>query len=278
VYLNGDTISPGPSPIFESVIFEGNYAYTGGGGVYATWRSDARFSNCVFSENENAVWGYGGGLTCKFQSNARLTSCIFEENLSTYGAGLSCTDGANPTLTNCTFIGNSVGGGGDGGALYCSEASVPTLRNCTFYANRVIGEGEGECVYADDNSHPVLLQCVFVRSGFAPSGGASGEGPEARTSSFYCSGGATLDVGQSCSYGNAYGDDMCGTVVCGSGFLICENPLFCDPSQGDLSLAQASPCLPAGNVWGVRIGAHGQGCSHPAVEQTSWGAIKGLYH
>ena len=263
----GAYMNMGCSAVFRNVVFEDNLAYVGGGGVYCTFSSNAIFSDCVFRDNQNTTFGFGGGLGCKFESNATLRNCLFDGNLGTSGGGVSCTDGAHPTIDNCTFIGNTVGGGGDGGGLYCAGESMPTLRNCTFYGNRALGDGEGECIAAIENSHPIVLRCIFVRSGYAPG---------SRLSSFYCEGGATLDVGQSCSYGNAYGDDMCGTVVCGSGFLICENPLFCDPAQGDLRLAEASPCLP-GNTWGVRIGAHGQGCSQPAVEQTSWGAIKALY-
>jgi len=280
VYLN-----QGPSPVFRNVVFEDNYSYAGGGGVYATFNCNATFSDCVFRGNENALYGYGGGLTCKFESNATLFGCAFEENIAAYGAGLSCTDGAHPTITNCTFYSNSSAGDGSGAGLYCSGSSMPTLTNCTFYASRITGDGEGQCVYTEDNSHPVLLRCLFSSSGYVPGSRSRNDSPpsvqartaEPRSSSFYCQGGATIDAGQCCSFGNAYGNDMCGTVVCGSGFLICEDPLFCDPGSGDLSLAAASPCLPGGNTWGARIGAHGEGCTQPAVEPSSWGAIKAIY-
>ncbi|MBD3348452.1 MAG: hypothetical protein GF400_04555 [Candidatus Eisenbacteria bacterium] len=285
VYMN-----TGPSPIFRNVIFEANYAFASGGAVYCTQNCNPVFSGCTFTDNQNPPQDSGGAVHCRHGSSPTFINCWFEGNLAFSGGAVGCYGESSPSLTNCTFIGNTTGGGGEGGgALYCSDASSPTLTNCTFYANRVIGEGEGECIYVDDNSHPVLQRCIFASSGFAPGALSPDEGDGAaganlggaarpsRSSSFYCEGGATLDVGQSFSYGNAYSDDMCGTVVCGSGFLTCEDPLFCDPAEGDLTLAATSPCLPAGNAWGVLIGAHGEGCTQPAVENASWGAIKAMY-
>ena len=60
--------------------------------------------------------------------------------------------------------------------------------------------------------------------------------------------------------------------------ILFEDPLFCNPGEGDVSLAEGSPCLPENNLWGELIGARGVGCTVPVVVETkSWGAIKALY-
>ncbi|MEJ2722254.1 MAG: FlgD immunoglobulin-like domain containing protein, partial [bacterium] len=44
---------------------------------------------------------------------------------------------------------------------------------------------------------------------------------------------------------------------------ISKDPLFCDPDDGDFTLAALSDCLPAYNTCGVLIGALDQGCDEP---------------
>jgi hypothetical protein len=56
-----------------------------------------------------------------------------------------------------------------------------------------------------------------------------------------------------------------------------ERPKFCDPVNGIYTVAANSPCLPANNDCGLRIGALGVGCDPVSVERLSWGSIKGLY-
>jgi hypothetical protein len=57
-------------------------------------------------------------------------------------------------------------------------------------------------------------------------------------------------------WNNAGGD----YVNCDPGTLdLSLDPLFCDPTNGDYTLRDDSPCLPTGNPWGVLIGAYGLG-------------------
>jgi hypothetical protein len=67
------------------------------------------------------------------------------------------------------------------------------------------------------------------------------------------SGGGTTS--HSCVFGNSMGDSLAGTHY--------DNlftwPLFCDRGSADLTLHDDSPCLPAGNPWGVSMGAYGAG-------------------
>jgi hypothetical protein len=91
------------------------------------------------------------------------------------------------------------------------------------------------------------------------------------------SGTETPSITNCCVFGNAGGDDLCGSFSDNISML----PLFCDVPGLDFSLCANSPCLPgaAENPCGELIGAYASGC--PACESpvhlTTWGRIKGLY-
>ena len=76
-------------------------------------------------------------------------------------------------------------------------------------------------------------------------------------------------------FGNAPGDSLCGQHD-HNAFL---DPLFCNVTTGDLTLASNSPCMPgqAGNPSDELVGALGSGCTRSPVRMTSWGRIKCLY-
>lgn len=57
------------------------------------------------------------------------------------------------------------------------------------------------------------------------------------------------------------------------------DPLFWDPTAGDLHVGVGSPCLPGTGhpACTELIGAHGEGCGTVSVRPRSWGSIKGDY-
>ena len=55
------------------------------------------------------------------------------------------------------------------------------------------------------------------------------------------------------------------------------DPLFCDPENGDYSLAANSPCLPDFNEWQVLVGALGEGCAPVALNPQTWARVKAKY-
>ena len=78
-------------------------------------------------------------------------------------------------------------------------------------------------------------------------------------------------------HGNAGGDWVLRIEeLLGKDGNICEDPLFCDPEAGDLTLAEGSPCLPEFNPDCGLMGAHGLGCSAPAAVPTSEILAKGI--
>ncbi len=60
---------------------------------------------------------------------------------------------------------------------------------------------------------------------------------------------------------------------------ICEDPLFCDPQNGDLTVQGCSPCAPFSppNPECDLIGAWPIGCGGTPVDRMSWGAIKAMF-
>ncbi len=66
-------------------------------------------------------------------------------------------------------------------------------------------------------------------------------------------------------YGNLGGNYANIPDPTGTNGNISEDPLFCDTTIGDYSLADRSPCLAANNPCGVTIGAYDVGCYLPNV-------------
>jgi len=58
---------------------------------------------------------------------------------------------------------------------------------------------------------------------------------------------------------------------------ISQDPLFCDPANGDFSLDCNSPCAAENNPECGQIGAWPVGCGPSAVVETTWGAVKALF-
>ena len=67
-------------------------------------------------------------------------------------------------------------------------------------------------------------------------------------------------------HGNADGDWVFPLEdLLGQNGNICQDPLFCDPENGDFTLAEGSPCLPGVHPDCGLMGAHGVGCGAPST-------------
>jgi len=148
-----------------------------------------------------------------------------------------------------------------GGALYVNSHGAATIRECTFFANSA-EHGSGIALSYTD---PVL-------------------GIENTVVAFGATGEAVLAWGEAtftcCNiYGNT-GGDWEGIIAdqLGQNGNISEDPLFCDPENGDFSLSCASPCAPftPPNDECDLIGAWPVGCETPVVPAT-WSGIKILF-
>jgi len=170
---------------------------------------------------------------------------------------VTCSQSA-PWFLNCTFIRNI----GDvwGGAAHITNGSTPVFMSCTFVSNS--GSEEGGTLHVNTGSYPNTWNCIFAFTA------------ECDDSVIYVDGGSSVDIQKCCSYGNAPGNTLPGTLTIE--YFIAD-PLFCDVTIDDLTLASDSPCLPGGNPWVDTIGAYPQGCVESPIRRTSWGAIKAMY-
>jgi hypothetical protein len=299
----GGIVCHGASPTIRECVVELGQAGSGAG-MDVTGASEPQIIDCFFLNNE--AMGGGGGLRCSGSlSKPSIKGCVFKENAAGIGGGIMSRDGACPVVERCAFEGNTADYSGgmrfeagcarvtnclfrqnhavSGGAMGSGYYSTPTLRFVTCIDNTA--SERGACFA--DGTYADIRYCTFVGGG-SPNGGGMFCGEpfgtmELRNSiiAFSSEGAAvTCDavgwptITHCCVFGNAGGDVMCGNTF--SNLL--EDPRFCDLLNGDVTLHEESPCLPASNPWGEQIGAHGQGCEGPVpVEAISWGAVKAMY-
>jgi hypothetical protein len=300
----------GSSPTFESCVIRDNVGGFGGG-MFCTNHSSPNLTGVTFEGNHalNPPHGEGpgGGLSCEESSSPRLTDCAFIGNGAFYGSGMLCS-GSSPvlervlfeynststtampgaamaceggtamlidvvfsrnsgwlhpaltlsttaaTLTRVTFIGNM---GGYGASFWgCS----PTVTGCTFYDNSY----GLTCI---DGASPILEQTIIA---FNPGGAIYCQDPSSQPALECC------DI-----FGNTGGDWVgCIEEQYGINGNISEDPVFCDPENGDFTLHEDSPCAPFSppNEECDLIGAWPVECDGPtSVESTTWGRIKATY-
>jgi hypothetical protein len=220
--------------------------------------STMRFAGSTFSGNI-ASSGQGGGLYTQ-ESALTVIDCSFEENdAGLSGGAVSFWKPPSPTVSNCLFVGNTADTYAAG--ISCRQSADAIISNCTFVLNSC--SPYSACIVCRDSS-PIIEKTIIA---FSTEGSAV---------SCY-SGTETPSITNCCIFGNAGGDDLCGSFSDNISML----PLFCDVPGLDFSLCANSPCLPgaAENPCGELIGAYACGCPdcESPVQHTSWGRIKGIY-
>jgi hypothetical protein len=218
------------------------------------------FSDCIFLNNSG--WPGGGGAAFGWASSASFFDCEFYGNTAhTAGGAIASTVHSSLTFENCTFEGNVAMF--SGGAWYSAFDDPGVLSNCTL-ANNAAGTGAG--VFLD--SGELELRNTIVSFNLGGSG-------------IHCSLGYPVltccDV-----YGNEGGDWVgCIADQFGINGNISDDPLFCDPVNGDYTIRSDSPCAPFSppNEECDLIGAWPIGCEPPtATMETTWGRIKAVFH
>jgi hypothetical protein len=298
----GGVVCDGASPTIQDCWFERGSASNGAG--VEVLDGSPQIINCVFLNN--LAGAGGGGLRCSgAPSNPQVKGCLFKENDADFGGGVMTRQGAVPNIENCVFEGNTAAYSGgmrfeagsatltsclfkenhavSGGAMGSGYYSTPTLRYVTCIDNTA--SMRGACFA--DGTYADIQYCTFV-GGASPNGGGMFCGEPFGTMDLrnsiiaFSSEGAAVTcdaigcptITHCCVFGNAGGDLMCGNAFDN----LFEDPMFCGLGNGDLTVHEESPCLPANNSWGEMIGAHEQGCEGAVpVEKTSWGAVKAMY-
>ncbi len=107
-----------------------------GGGMRNISSSSPTVSNCTFIGN---FAGSGGGGMYNLSSSPKVTNCAFIGNSSARGGGMA-QFGARATVINCTFSGNTASS--EGGGIYIQIGAV-IVTNCTFTGNTANNSGGG---------------------------------------------------------------------------------------------------------------------------------------
>ncbi|MGQ0723064.1 MAG: right-handed parallel beta-helix repeat-containing protein [Candidatus Eiseniibacteriota bacterium] len=219
----------------------------------------AVITNSSFIGNSEANSGGGGAIAIGgYQDGVTITDCYFENNSAASGGGAV---GINAAVTvaysvrNCVFWNNRTSFGGGGGGALATGGSGTVIGN-TFHANTAFGAGPAAAfqvgsIQFKNNvvSGSIGAPAVYELSGV---------------------------VNSSCNvYWNNAGGDAFGFSLSATDRVV--DPLYCDPTNGDFTVHETSPCLPANSAGCGQIGARAQGCGSVAVETRSWGRIKEGY-
>ncbi|MBZ0267081.1 right-handed parallel beta-helix repeat-containing protein [bacterium] len=282
----------------EDCRFDGNHAQAGAGGLYSYQRDNSTIRRCRFENNTAG----GGGAMYFERSYARVEDCDFVDNDAESGGALFLDVSTATRLVRCTFDGNTAssftGGVADcwrstavfeacrftgnsaalrGGVAGWHEGAFMTLRDCVAIGNTC--NGNGGVIWATSDAAGLVEGCTFAaNTAFGSGGGLHLEGDatvtvEATVIAFSaagaavaCTGNGAATLGCSNLYGNAGGDWVgCVAGQAGASGNLSADPLFCALGSGDDSVTLPdSPCLPANNPCGVRIGTGDGGCGCPA--------------
>ena len=218
----------------DGTLIEG-ITFTGGSDCGVRINGGApEIDNCIMTGNTGVL---GGGMV-DILSAAVISNCLFVDNAASYGGGIACLQ-SSPTFYRCTIVENSslISAG-----VYITAAS-PILDGCTIAYNG----GPATDTITFLKSDPLVSNCLIAFNGTDATFTCSGE----LQPTFYCTN----------IYGNAGGDEICGSDGAGN---ISADPIFCDPGARDYSLYKTSPCLPENNLCGLLMGAFGKGpCNLP---------------
>ncbi|MEE8155055.1 MAG: right-handed parallel beta-helix repeat-containing protein [Phycisphaerales bacterium] len=234
VFGGGGMFNIDCNPVVANCTFETNVAVNGGG--ILNFVASPSITNCTFVRNSAFGGGYsrGGGVYNNAFSSPKVTSCTFNGNyVDWWGAAMLNANGSSPQITNCVFSGNRADL--DCGGIFNLEESSPTISNCTITANEA-DYGGGIVSYM--GSYPVLFNCI-VWANVGVNGQIVGE---------------PANVAYTCVQ-----DGYPGIGNIDSDPIFVRNP---DPGPdgvwgtedddyGDLRLAAGSPCVDAGNNWGM---------------------------
>lgn len=182
-----------------------------------------------------------------------------------------------PAVEENVFFGNSaLEGGAIRFCFFYGGLPEPTVRWNAVFDNDALTKGGGVSVWDAD---PVIENCTFDGNGAGEIGGGVYVGGD-ETPPKECTLLTSIVSNSTNGGGVACGSALLTTSRCdvwgnvGGDYINCEpgvqdmslDPLFCDPVNRNLTLRDDSPCLPAGNPWGVLIGAYGAGDCGTSVE------------
>ncbi len=254
------------SPTIADCWFTGNQTTNRGGAFYAKEDSSPQISDCTFTDNVAYVHGgaiYLHGLAA-YDTSPVITDSFFYENQCNDFGGALVTVWSSPKVTNCTIYRNS---SSLGAAIWCGgNTADATFTNCTIVDN--ITEWNGYVVYCNANCRITFDNCIIASN---TTGNSKSMVLDNSDAVIHCS-----DI-----WGNPGGDWIEDIYYqLGIDGNICEDPLFCDISNNDLTIQDGSPCAPftSPNEDCDLIGAWPVGCEGTtAIQSETWGGMKNLF-
>ncbi|MCP4291824.1 MAG: T9SS type A sorting domain-containing protein [bacterium] len=237
-------------PTIDGTVVKNNTinANWGNGGGISVQSSSPTITNCEILNN--TTLGYGGGIAFLDNSTGLMEDCLIKGNNASFtysqGGGVS-TQTSSPIFRRVVIAENTASGYyAEGGGLDISFGPAPTLESCTIVGNSTSGNGFGGGIAIQWNANPIIDKCII-------SGSTAGQG-------IFCSS-ATPVVSCTNIFGNAGGDDVCGTD---NGGNFSADPLFCGIEGSEYNLNSNSPCAPGNHPGGLcdgeLIGAKTAGC------------------
>jgi hypothetical protein len=213
---------------------------------------DSRFVGNYSDGDGAGVWA------SQINGEVLISGCVFEGNSGQLGGGGAAIAALASTVEGCVFAHNSASSPGSmGGALIAGNSTVLTCN--TFFENEQVATAWGGAAVVFAGGSSQLWNNVIA--------GSKG-GPAVLVYSCSLTSSCNVFWENEGGIGDGYTPGPTDQEV---------NPLFCDPENGDLSLAENSPCLPPQSGACGLIGALGEGCGAISVESRSWGRIKNLY-
>ena len=235
--MNGFSVGGGgiffeaSSPTLNNLLIINNYAESFGGGIHCNNNAGPIFNNVIF-ENNNSY--RGGGINIEGQSNPLFFNSIITNNSGSYAGGAYIW-GSNSTFSNVVIAENQSDAGE--GAFSIIESNI-SFTNCTITGNQA--ESGGGIFFSESSIS--VLNSIFWDN--VPFNMYENPGDDDGANNI------------SLSYSNFQGGWE------GVGINNIDlNPLFCDQSSGDFTLAENSPCIGSGEN-GTDIGALGVGCEN----------------
>lgn len=136
IYVNGCY------PMLDHVLFLGNYASDGGGGMANAYGGRPTLVDVVFSGNRAST---GGAMNNYWQSNTTLINTTFSGNQATqWGGAISDSANSPPTIRNAIFWGNNRNQGGDVGQIFDTGGnSTPIVSDSLLQSSMGSGPGVG---------------------------------------------------------------------------------------------------------------------------------------
>jgi len=221
---------------------------TSGAGISVSGESPGfvSVSNSVFRES-SATSGGGISLNTQFVSTSVVSSCLFERNLACAGGGIFVHTGTVDVIA-CEFRGNHLppfcGKGAGGGGIRTS-----TGRDSVDVRQSLFQDSDHGLLFGENGSRFSATLCTFLQQdNDAAAIQLFGSTKLQLDSSIVWSrANEALLAGSRATVSVTHSDvRTAGAVLPGTGNIALD-PLFVDPSNGDLRLGALSPCIEAGD-------------------------------